>query len=325
MVIGASLEPPEPGTATPDHLAKVPSVPEVPLVSWCRVADGSEIAAYDLGGDGEPLLLAHATGFHARVLGELARHLGSYHCYALDFRGHGRSRSAAGWHGEWAAFATDVLGVIEWLGLESPYGFGHSCGGAALLLAEERAPGTFAQIYCYEPVVLPLLEPQPPAFDHPLALGAARRREIFASKADALAKYSSKAPLSSIDPRVLRAYVEHGFESDPDGSVRLRCRPSDEAMVYANATGHFGYRDLPKVRCPVELACGALSSDFGEDDLAVLAQRLTSAGGSSRVTVLDALDHFGPMVRPDLVAASIVSSFGSPAQLQSGDGLPAGG
>ncbi|MHB1510206.1 MAG: alpha/beta fold hydrolase [Acidimicrobiales bacterium] len=285
---------------------------ETPLVSRCRVADGSEIATYDLGGDGQPLLLAHATGFHAMVLAELAGYLDSYHCYALDFRGHGCSRSAAGWQGEWAAFATDVLGVVECLGLESPYGFGHSCGGTALLLAEERAPGTFAQIYCYEPVVLPLLEPQPPTFDHRLARGAARRRERFASKAEALANYASKAPLSSVDPRVLRAYVEHGFESEPDGSVRLRCRPSDEAMVFANATGHYGYRDLPKLRCAVELACGARSSDFGEDDLAILAQRLTSAGGRARVEVLDALDHFGPMVRPDLVAASIVAAFNSP-------------
>src|SRR5690348_9518581 len=40
-------------------------------------ADGVRIAAYDLGGDagGRPLLLAHATGFHAGTFLPMAQHL----------------------------------------------------------------------------------------------------------------------------------------------------------------------------------------------------------------------------------------------------------
>ena len=40
----------------------------------------------------------------------------------------------------WSGFATDVLAVVDQLGLDRPSGFGHSCGGAAVLLAEEADP-----------------------------------------------------------------------------------------------------------------------------------------------------------------------------------------
>lgn len=271
--------------------------------------DGSDIGVHDLGGEGEPLLLAHATGFHALVLAELARNLPWLHCYGLDLRAHGCSRAAASWGGEWSGLASDVLTVIDGLGLERPYGFGHSAGGAALLLAEEAVPGTFRHLYCYEPIVPPALDPLPPSFENPLAAGAARRRERFGSKQEAADNYGSKPPLSVLDPAVLADYVEHGFDTEPDGTVRLSCRPADEARVFANATSHDAYRNLPKLRCPVELACGALTESFGEVVLKAVTARLTQAGGSAGTTVFDGLGHFGPMEHPEAVAAAVAAVF----------------
>src|SRR5271155_2252192 len=94
--------------------------------------DGVAVAYYDLGGNGPPLLLAHATGFCGPVLAPLAAHLrAQFNCVALDLR------------------------ALAHLGLDRPFGFGHSCGGAALFLAEEARLGTFRALYCFEPVVYP--------------------------------------------------------------------------------------------------------------------------------------------------------------------------
>lgn len=283
-----------------------------PPTAHFATPDGSDIAVHDLGGDGEPLLLAHATGFHAMVLAELAGHLPGLHCYALDFRAHGCSVADGAWGGGWEGFASDLLTVVEGLGLERPYGFGHSLGGASLLLAEEVAPGTFGHLYCYEPIVAPMLDPLAPSVDNPLSTTTAWRRERFASKAEALENYASKPPLSVLDPAVLSAYVEHGFGTEADGRVRLRCRPADEARVYANSMSHAGFRDLVKVRCPVDLACGALTESFGEDVIAALSERLTSSGGTARTKVFGELGHFGPMEQPEIVAASMTAAFSSP-------------
>jgi pimeloyl-ACP methyl ester carboxylesterase len=271
--------------------------------------DGSSIAVYDFGGEGPPLLLSHATGFHSHVFLRLAAELsGRFHAYAVDLRAHGRSRASASWDGGWEAFATDLLAVTDHLGLEAPYGFGHSCGGASLLLAEEARPGTFRQLYCYEPVVMPFSEPAPPAVENPLAAGALRRRELFASKADAEANYASKPPLDALTPEVLHDYVDYGFETLADGSVRLRCRGGDEARTYAHASLHPAYRDLELVGCPVTLAFGQHSDAFGEAILIELAARLER----SRIEEHQGLGHFGPLEDPARIAASVIRAADTP-------------
>ena len=54
-------------------------------------SDGFDVAAWDLGGDGPPVLMAHATGFHGLVWRPMAADLADFHCYSFDERGHGDS------------------------------------------------------------------------------------------------------------------------------------------------------------------------------------------------------------------------------------------
>ncbi|MDQ3897170.1 MAG: alpha/beta fold hydrolase, partial [Actinomycetota bacterium] len=118
--------------------------------------EGVTLAVHDLGGDGPPLLMAHATGFCGPVLAPLAAHLTTrFHCWTFDARGHGDTETPAGLDWRWSSFTDDVLAVVDGLSLDRPYGFGHSSGGAALLDAEARRPGTFAALWCYEPIVWP--------------------------------------------------------------------------------------------------------------------------------------------------------------------------
>ena len=50
------------------------------------------IAVHDLGGEGDALLVCHATGFCGRVYEPFARTLGSqHHVHAVDLRGHSDS------------------------------------------------------------------------------------------------------------------------------------------------------------------------------------------------------------------------------------------
>lgn len=271
--------------------------------------NGGSVAVHDLGGDGEPLLLAHATGFHGLTFRRLAGYLsGRFHCLALDFRAHGLSRAGDGWGGEWEGFSEDLLAVVSGMALGHPRAFGHSCGGAALLLAEEAVPGTFRHLYCYEPVVAPLLDPPPPDDDQLLSQRALRRRERFGSRAEALSNFSSKPPLCVLDPDVLRDYVDFGFADSDDGSVTIRCRPADEALIYAHGLSHRAFADLPKVRCPVDLACGGETAAYGEDVLQAMAERL----GGRRITVFRQLGHFGPLEQPQLIAEAMIRAFETP-------------
>jgi pimeloyl-ACP methyl ester carboxylesterase len=271
--------------------------------------DGVILALHDLGGDGPPALLVHATGFHGRVLGPLARGLGRrLHCLALDLRGHGESAVPAGLDFDWVGFGTDVLAAVDAFGLEGALGIGHSCGGAALLLAEEARPGTFSALYCFEPVVLPFDDSPMPELSDPLARGARQRREIFASRREAYANYSSKPPLNVLDPEALAAYVDFGFEDLPDGTVRLRCRGENEALMYEGGLRHPAFSRLDAVNCPVVLACGAESYSFGPASLELLVERLANG----RLEVIPGLGHFGPLQKPSLVAESVIRALDPP-------------
>jgi pimeloyl-ACP methyl ester carboxylesterase len=265
---------------------------------------GVEVAAYDLGGDGPPLLFAHATGFHGHVWTPLFASLDdSFRGYTFDERGHGDSTPPADGNFDWHGFADDVLAVIDAFGLSRPFAVGHSAGGAALLLAEIARPGTFRALYCFEPIVFPF--PPFPHDENPLSAGARRRREVFPSKEEAYDNFASKPPFSVLHSDALRAYVDWGFDDLPDGGVRLKCHREDEAEVYRMGSTHGAFARLGEVRCPVTLACGEHTDAVTPELLALQAAELPSA----RTEVMAGLGHFGPLEDPAGVADSIRRGF----------------
>lgn len=263
------------------------------------------LAAHDLGGEGPPLVLAHATGFHAHVWEPLAKHLHGFRVVAVDMPGHGDSTVGDG-EMLWADAAHRLLATLDDLGVVRPVGVGHSMGGSVLLLAEEERPDTFASLYLYEPVVFPTdlgLGPD----DNPLAAGALRRRRTFASRQAALDNYASKPPLDVLDPEVLRAYVDHGFSADPleEAGVTLRCEPEVESQTYRMGLTHDAYDRLGDVRCPVVVARGRTEPLSPS----LVARRLVGQLPDARLEVFDDLGHFGPLEQPGKIAEAVVRAF----------------
>ncbi|HJR24326.1 MAG TPA: alpha/beta hydrolase [Acidimicrobiales bacterium] len=274
-----------------------------------RSSGGTPLAVHELGGRGRPTLLCHATGFHGAVWEPFARALpDDLERWAVDFRGHGASVVPPEHPLDWGGFRDDVLAVVD--GIDLPpgrvLGVGHSMGGAALVLAEQARPGTFAGLWLFEPIVPPpgwLPGRDDPERPNPMADTAIRRRAEFPSAGAALANYASKPPLDRLRADALHAYVRHGFvplTEDPAGPVRLACRPEDEARVFRGAPAHNGFARLGEVRCPVVIACGeepAGPRSFVEPVVDALPE--------GRLHLFTGLGHFGPLEAPDLVAAAV--------------------
>jgi pimeloyl-ACP methyl ester carboxylesterase len=267
--------------------------------------DSVELEVHDLGGDGPDLLMTHGTGLHGLVWEPLARRLQGFHVWSLDARAHGDSTLPVDRPLEWGGFADDVLAVVDALGLDRPFGVGHSKGSTALLLAEEARPGTFRALYCYEPALAPFDVPEGAARPaNPMAESARRRRASFASRDDAYENFAGKAPFSTLDPDALRAYVDHGLGPQADGSVALKCTPETEAEIYDRGTGHRAFQDLHLIPCPVTIA-------LGDEALipAAFGRAVADALADATVVTFPELGHFGPLQDPEAVARSVRAAF----------------
>lgn len=273
-------------------------------------SNGVDLELHDFGGSGPTLLIAHATGFCAgpyRPLG--ARLAERFRVVALDFRGHGHSDRPADGSFSWSAMIDDVLAVADHLDAGPLYGVGHSMGGACLLGAERRRPGTLRAAWVFEPIVIPDEFNATSDGSNFLSESARRRRATFGSRPEALARYAGRPPLGVFRADVLAAYVEHGFVDQPDGSITLRCAPADEAAVFEAeakpATSHMADVDVPVTLAIGERDPGPGPADFGRHAVERLPQ--------GRLRAYRSLGHFGPFQDPDLVADDILDAFGHPA------------
>ncbi|MGI8662453.1 MAG: alpha/beta fold hydrolase [Acidimicrobiales bacterium] len=273
-------------------------------------SDGLTLAVHDLGGPptAPGLLLAHATGFHGRMYQPMvdAGLVERFRCFAPDLRGHGDSAATPAQVSDWNRFGTDVLAVVDQLERQNArlYGFGHSMGGAALLMAELLRPGTFAALWLFEPIVAPpsSVSSEGP---NPMAEAAARRREVFESVAAAIANYASKPPLDVFTPEAMAAYVEHGFASQPDGTVRLKCRGAVEAATYRGAGTQRTFDRLGEIACPVVVGVGAPVS-AGPSAFAAAAAAAMPHGSVER---FEHLTHFAPQQAPAELAGAVLNAF----------------
>jgi pimeloyl-ACP methyl ester carboxylesterase len=293
----------------PGRLAGVLPMPEPEIVSS---TEDVEIASYRHPGAGN-YLFAHCTGMCAAVWQPMIKALRSEgggadgatsaDAVSLDHRAHGLSGRSGGelsWHGH----ADDVLSVVDHHGLERPLGVGHSMGGAALILAEQKRPGTFGGLFLYEPIVFP---PMPREFENPLSAGARRRREEFLSEEEAFAMFSMKPPMSELSEDALMAYIRYGFSTEASGTITLRCNRNDEAATYDFGPRHGGWDHLGEVTCDVVVAHGG----DGAGGAAGLAPAIAAEIPAGRTLAFDSLGHFGPLQDPATVAKALLKAFPS--------------
>jgi pimeloyl-ACP methyl ester carboxylesterase len=278
-----------------------------PTTTRIDAPSGVAIAVHDWGGLGDPVLLAHPTGFHGRVWAPVAAKLvrAGRHVWSFDFRGHGDSDASPDGTYRWDEFADDVRAVTEHLdvaGRPRLLAAGHSKGAAALLWTEAQHPGIYPRLWCFEPIIIPTDAPMLADPENPLSVGARKRRAVWPSKDEALASYGSRPPLDALAPAALAAYVDYGLAEQDDGTFVLKCRPEDEAAMYTMGASLGLYPRLVDVACPVLVACGESTGAITPEFAAGIADRLPRA----TLEVWEHRGHFGPLEDPDHAAESML-------------------
>lgn len=288
------------------------------------------------------VVLVHATGFHARCWDEVVRGLPpSFRCLCPDMLGHGLS-DVPREDPSWRDVAQSLLDALAALGVrpdDVAVLAGHSAGGLAAVVAAANSPTPFPALLLIDPVI------QPPENygQHALAWMrdvvlkmVLRRKDEFASHDDMHDRYRARAPYSTWNPQVLRDYCDHALSHDTgsggplgvaaaSGSTakrfRLRCRPVVEAAWYlagvkpdADVSREVSALAARRQRAVVLRAPkldGGRPFESSPTD-PELARRL---GPGASDVVLQGVDHFIPMARPEVVAGHVLALAGRRSRL----------
>lgn len=281
--------------------------------------NGVELAFFEwrraLRGGDAPILLAHATGFHARVWDRTIQHLGERYVIAVDQRGHGRSQKTEITH--WKVFGQDLAAFVRELDLRDVIGVGHSMGGHAMTEAAAACAKRFRRLVLIDPVIASpgdyseggrMLERWRDK-KHP----AAKRRNRFASPDEMFERFRDRPPYAGFDPSALRDYCEYGLLPAPDGDgYVLACPPEIEASIYMTSrTNAAVYESVRAIDIPVMIL--RAKRPPRDRDVMDFASSPTWPGlvrefKNGRQVYLADHTHFLPLEAPKLVAEYVLGS-----------------
>lgn len=272
---------------------------------------GIDLAVHEWASDagGVPLVFAHATGFHGRVWDAIAERFPAHPVFAIDLRGHGRSR--AGPIDDWRVLASDVAEFLLQSGIAGAVGIGHSMGAHTLLQVAADAPGRFSRLVLFDPVILApgFYAPSEALYTADNPHPAIRRKRDFASAEAMIERFGSRDPYDLFAPRVFEDYCRHGLVPATSGKgMELACAPEVEASVYGSSRSNPGILEAARrVDIPVLVvrAKHTTLNDFKSSPTwPELAERMPQGTDLYRPD----MTHFHPFQDPE-DAACIIREF----------------
>ena len=186
---------------------------------------------------------------------------------------------------------------------------GHSMGATISLLTAGVRTDLVNGLALLEPVVLPAagyavaqlpLGPQLQRIAMPLAVGAAKRRNEFASREEAVAAFTGRGIFKAFPPEVIADYVGDGLIEDGKGGFKLACAPAFEAATYT-AQRHDPWGAMRKVTDPMVMLRASHGSTISEASM----HRMAAIKADARVGTVEGASHMLPMERPDRARAAI--------------------
>jgi len=266
---------------------------------------------FDKTSDSILIVFSHATGFCKELWKPVIEslQLDDVDILSMDLAGHGDSDRFTVPNEdigkEFGLSILEAMGTFKNIKFKQVIGVGHSMGGTGLLNAECMRPGTFSKMLLVEPILFP---PRDGVWrrnddDNPMSSRAERRRDVFLNRDEAFCSLKGKGAFATWLDASFEIYIDHAFKQLPDGSLELKCAPSQEAEVYRCATPIYG--QLPTIQSAIGILVGEKSTHMpcGVYE-SILSKFPNKLFGDSPV-VLPGLNHFAVMEDPELIASYI--------------------
>ena len=262
----------------------------------------------------QPLIFSHANSFPAgtyRLLFALLRERG-FDVHALDRFGHdARYPVTSNWPHlvqQLADFATPL--VQRWG--QPALMVGHSLGGFVSVMTAAQHPHLARGVLMLDsPLISGWRAKSLEVAKRTQLVGnvspgkiSRKRRNIWPSRAEALALFQSKKAFARWHPQVLQDYVDHGLDATPDSHVTLHFSREEETAIYNSLPHNLNtlLRHHP-LRCPVAFIGGMYSKEMKQ-----VGMDMTLRITHGRTMLVDG-GHLFPMEQPHVTAAAIEASL----------------
>ncbi len=268
--------------------------------------DGITIQYLHYPADKPDLVMLHATGFLPWMWHPVASRLeGKFNIIVPHFCDH---RSAYPEEGiSWKLLADDLYGLLDDIGVRTPFMLGHSMGATVATLC--------SALHHVEPRAMILIEPiyLPPDFygkkitveQHPLASKSINRRNHWESADDARNYLKSRKLFAKWDSEMMDMYILYGMIPGESGGLILGCTPQKEAALFMGGNACNPWPLLPGIKCPVLVVEGGTSENRSYIDLHKAASLFP--GGMYRE--IEGAGHLVPMEKPGVAADLCVEFF----------------
>lgn len=249
------------------------------------------------------LHFAHATGFNAETYQPIfLQLLNKFNIYAMDFRGHGKSRAIANPNKLkcWTQYRDDLITFLD--NVPAPLILaGHSMGAIVSILTAVTRPERVKALILVEPTFVNPVKSKWLALGKYLGLGSyfpiaqqtRKRRYRFPSADLAVENYIGRGIFSTWETRFIQHYVRGGMRSESRDSVVLTCDPCWESQTYATLY-HKTWNAIRKIKCPILVLYGGRNSTV--DNSSILALRKYAPQAVYKKFPL--ASHFLPMEYP---------------------------
>lgn len=257
--------------------------------------------AYDVFGEGPPLVLVHGTPSWSflwrNVVPTLSR---SLRVHVFDLLGYGGSEQHEGQHVSIAAQARILGALLDHWGIagEEPSIVGHDIGGAIVLGAHLLDNRPFRRIALVDAVVLN-------PWNTPTTFHIKEHIEAYRTMPAHIYEQVVRAHLRTAlyrrDEEIVDAYFAPWAGQEGQAAYFRKVAQFDED--YTGAIGPL----LKTIRVPVRII-------WGEQDAWLkpnLARRISGIVPGSEVVMIPEAGHFAPEDAPDAVAAVLAAFFGA--------------
>ncbi|KAI9056283.1 alpha/beta-hydrolase [Trametes sanguinea] len=196
-------------------------------------------------------------------------------------------------------------------------GIGHSMGASAIILSQTYYPPLpYISTILVDPMLLPPFTESPAGGPRNLLLeGAEKRRDVWPSRAEAWAQFTSRPAWRAWDERVLRLYAQHGLRELPTAEhpdkaegVTLTCTKVQEAACFRDKLGRTkAYRYLPHMcrTMPVHFVWGEFRDSILTAQVIDAVMSEGTEGKHASAHRVRGAGHLIPQMQPEGLARAL--------------------